>query len=218
MAFCLTKGKGKNRLMIRNIVFDMGNVLIHFNRQLFMERLNVKNEDMSLLMREVFLSLEWAQMDRGTLTDAEAEQIIRKRVPEHLGDAVGKLVSMWERPILPVEGMEELIRELKENGYGIYLLSNASLRQHDYWPRVPAAKYFDGTLISADVKLVKPQPEIYHYLCEKYSLKMDECVFIDDSASNAEGAVFAGMPAVVFFDAKTLRRDLHAMGVNCHAE
>ena len=98
--------------MIRNIVFDMGQVLLRFIPDLFIERLGVEGEDKKLLNREVFRSLEWARMDRGSLTDEEAAQIICRRVPERLHDAVHKLVAMWDRPILAVEGTEELIAEL----------------------------------------------------------------------------------------------------------
>ena len=200
--------------MIRNIVFDMGQVLLRFIPDLFIERLGVEGEDKKLLNREVFRSLEWARMDRGSLTDEEAAEIICRRVPERLHDAVHKLVAMWDRPILPVEGTEELIAELKEKGYGIYLLSNASYRQHDYWPKLPASRYFDGTLISADVKLVKPQPEIYRLLCERFSLVPDECVFIDDAINNAEGAFLCGMHPIVFHDdVDELRARLRELGV-----
>lgn len=200
--------------MIKNIVFDMGNVIIRFDPELFMVRLGLAEEDRRLLKRELFVSLEWSRMDRGSLTDEEAAEIVCRRVPERLHDAVRRLVGMWDRPILPVEGMYELVEELKGMGYGIYLLSNASFRQHDYWPRVPASKFFDGTLISADVKLVKPQPEIYRLLCDKFSLIPEECVFIDDSTSNAEGAYFCGINALVFHgDAHEMRLKLNELGV-----
>lgn len=200
--------------MIKNIVFDMGNVIIRFDPELFMVRLGLAEEDRRLLKRELFVSLEWSRMDRGSLTDEEAAEIVCRRVPERLHDAVRRLVGMWDRPILPVEGMYELVKELRGMGYGIYLLSNASFRQHDYWPRVPASKFFDGTLISADVKLVKPQPEIYRLLCDKFSLVPEECVFIDDSTSNAEGAYFCGINALVFHgDAHEMRLKLNELGV-----
>lgn len=200
--------------MIKNIVFDMGNVIILFDPELFMSRLGLAEEDRRLLKRELFVSLEWSRMDRGSLTDEEAAEIVCRRVPERLHDAVRRLVGMWDRPILPVEGMYELVEELRGMGYGIYLLSNASFRQHDYWPRVPASKFFDGTLISADVKLVKPQPEIYRLLCDKFSLVPEECVFIDDSTSNAEGAYFCGINALVFHgDAHEMRLKLNELGV-----
>jgi len=205
--------------MIKNIIFDMGGVLIRFDRKYFIERLGISGEDEELLMREVFHSLEWVRMDRGSLTDAEAAESICRRVPERLHDAVHKLVSMWDRPIMPVEGMEELIAELKDMGYPIYLLSNASCRQGDYWPRIPASRYFDGKLVSWSVGLVKPQPEIYYKLCATFGLKMDECVFIDDDNGNIEGAFFSGMHGIVFHgDVSILRRDLRAAGVYVKAE
>jgi putative hydrolase of the HAD superfamily len=203
--------------MIRNVIFDMGNVLIYYDPDAFLDRINLKNpEDRALLKREIYLSLEWSMMDRGSLTDDEAAEIMVRRVPQHLQESVHKLVNEWERPILPIEGMEELVRELKDNGYGIYLLSNASYRQHVYWPEIPASELFDGVLVSADVHLVKPQPEIYKLLCSRFSLKEEECVFIDDSTANAEGAAFSGMRAVVFHDdAAELRRKLRELGVHC---
>ena len=99
--------------MIRNIVFDMGNVLLRFDRQIFLNRLDVSEEDKQLLLQEVFLSKEWVEMDRGTLREETAEPLMCARLPEHLHGAVHELVSCWDQPILPMEGMEELVKELK---------------------------------------------------------------------------------------------------------
>ena len=204
--------------MIKNIVFDMGQVLIRFDADIFMDRIGVAPEDKPLLRREVFQSVEWSRMDRGSLTDEEASDIIRARVPERLGEAVYKLVTFWDRPILEIPGMYELVEELKANGYGIYLLSNASLRQHEYWPRIPCSRFFDGTLISADVKLVKPQPEIFLLLCMKFGLRAEECFFVDDATLNCEAAHLVGMtPAVFHGDAGEIRQKLIAAGVKVKA-
>lgn len=201
--------------MIGNILFDMGNVLIYFDRNLFMDRLGVSAEDKKLLMREVFLSVEWVRMDRGSMTEPEAVESVCRRLPQRLHDAAGKLVGMWDRPILPIPGMYELIEELKEKGYGIYLLSNASHRQHEYWPRIEASRFFDGTLISSDEGVIKPQPEIYRLILERFSLKAEECFFIDDVPANIEGAFYCGIPGAVFHDdVVLLRRNLREAGVN----
>lgn len=201
--------------MIRNIVFDMGGVLIRFDPPYFISRLGITGEDAALLNREVFRTVEWVKLDRGTITEEEAVARMCRRLPAHLHEAAGKLVAMWDRPILPFEGMAELIAELKAKGYGIYLLSNAFTRQHEYWPRVPGNEYFDGTLISADVKLIKPDHAIYRLLFEKFSLKPEECVFIDDLPANIEAAVDSGMNGVVFHgDAGVLRGDLRRAGVD----
>ena len=204
--------------MIKNIVFDMGNVIIRFDRDAFIDRFGVSEEERRILLREIFLSPEWVMMDRGTLTDEQAADILCPRVPEHLQDIARKLIGFWDRPILEVEGIEPLIEELTGKGYGIYLLSNASCRQPDYWQRVPAARFFDGTLISYSVKLIKPMPEIYEKFFEKFSLKREECFFIDDSPANIEASLYVGMPGAVFHnDIRRLRRDLRAAGVDVEA-
>ena len=97
--------------MIRNILFDMGNVLIHFDRKVFLDRLDITEEEKQLLMREVFLSVEWVQMDRGTLCEETAEPLMCQRLPEHLHSAVHCLASQWDEPMIPVAGMAELVEE-----------------------------------------------------------------------------------------------------------
>ena len=201
--------------MIRNILFDMGNVLIRFDRDFFITRLGVAEEDKQLLMREVFLSIEWVQMDRGSIAEAQAAEQICKRLPPHLHDAATKLIAMWDRPILPIEGMYELVEDLKNAGYGIYLLSNASVRQHEYWPRIPAHVFFDGTIISADEGVMKPDAEYYLRALKRFNLIADECFFVDDVPSNVEGAAYCGIHGAVFHgDAALLRQQLKNAGVN----
>ena len=201
--------------MIRNILFDMGNVLIRFDRDFFITRLGVTEEDKELLMQEVFHSVEWVQMDRGSIAEPEAVERICKRLPPHLHDAAEKLVAMWDRPILPIDGMYELVEELKKAGYGIYLLSNASVRQHEYWPRIPAHVFFDGTIISADEGVMKPGAEYYLRALNRFGLKAEECFFVDDMPANVEGALFCGISGAVFRgDAALLRSQLKDAGVN----
>ena len=200
--------------MIQNILFDMGNVLIHFDRKVFLDRLDVTEEEKQQLLREVFLNVEWVQMDRGTLAEPEAEVQICRRLPEHLHPAVHSLVSLWDEPMLPVAGMAELVEELKQNGYGIYLLSNASIRQHEYWPKIPGWQFFDGKVISADEKIMKPHPDYYRIALERFGLKPEECFFIDDVPANIEGALFCGISGAVFHkDVSLLRSQLRAAGV-----
>ena len=200
--------------MIKNILFDMGQVLIRFDQKYFIKRLGIEDADLDLLLREVYRSVEWVQMDRGSLREEDAFRSISKRLPERLHDAAWKLICMWDRPILEVAGMYELVEELKGLGYGIYLLSNASVRQHDYWPRIPASRFFDGKLISADVHVIKPQPEIYRLCLEKFGLQAEECFFIDDAPANIEGALCCGIAGAVFHgDAKLLRSQLRAAGI-----
>lgn len=201
--------------MIRNIVFDMGQVLIYFYPDLFLRRLGVPEADWPLLEREMFRSVEWAQTDRGTLDETGAVEAFCARLPERLHGCVRAMVwDWWKEPLVPVDGMEELIRELKGLGYGIYLLSNASSRLHEYFPRIPGSQYFDGKIVSADWKMLKPEREIFQTLFREYDLKPEECLFIDDLPHNVEGAVFSGMSGIIFRDdVPLLRRELRAAGV-----
>ena len=201
--------------MIRNIVFDMGNVLIHWRPALFVERMAIPEEDRPALLREVFGSVEWIQMDRGTLSFEEGLAAICRRLPERLrGPARELTLDWWRHWLLPVEGMAELVRELKALGYGVYLLSNAKEDLPRYFDRIPGSECFDGRIVSADWKLLKPQPEIYRTLLREYDLQAEECFFIDDLNINIEGAWFVGMDGAIFDgDLPRLRQALNAAGV-----
>lgn len=184
--------------MIKNIVFDMGNVVLAFNPYLFVERLNISADDKELLIEKIYRSKEWTYLDNGSRTEAEVIEILKDRIPERLHFELDYLVAHWDEPIVEIEGMYELIGELKKKGYGIYLLSNASSRQHIYWKGVRAAELFQDTLISADVRLVKPDHRIYRLMLDKFSINPAETVFIDDSIANINAAVEMGIAGFHF--------------------
>ena len=196
--------------IIRNIVFDMGNVMIHFSPEIFISRENITDpEDRRLIMNELFQSVEWAQMDSGILTEETAEPLIMKRIPERLQPVVHNLLYNWAIPRAEIEGMPELVAELKKAGYGIYLLSNASAAQHRYWPLVPVSTLFDGKMISCEVKVVKPMWEIYHLFTDRFALDPEECLFIDDTTNNVAAAIACGWKGIVFHgDAAELQQKL----------
>ena len=193
----------------------MGGVLRVFDRAYFLSQFDLNDEDRKILLNEVFLSVEWSMMDRGTLLDVEACQRVKNNLPDHLKDYADKLVLHWEDLSYPMPGMADLVKELKDNGYGIYLLSNASKRLYDYWPKLPGHEYFDGMIVSSDYKVVKPQNEIYQLLNTKFNLNLNECLFIDDMTINVEGAIYNGLEAIVFHgDVKELRKKLVDKGIN----
>ena len=104
--------------------------------------------------------------------------------------------------------------DLKNAGYDLYLLSNAAARQHAYWHDVPGNQWFSGTFISADYRLLKPEAAIYQAFFEKFSLKPEECLFIDDTPANIEASENAGMRGIIFHgDAARLRRQLTELGI-----
>lgn len=203
--------------MIRNIVFDMGNVLIRFDPDSFMDRVGITDpEDRKIVNRELFASVEWALMDMGLETEDTFEPKVLARIPNRLREKVRELLRNWAYPRQYIPGMPELVQRLKNAGYGIYLLSNASVGQPAYWNQLPVSKLFDGTLVSAFVKTVKPCPAIYRLFTEEFKLEEAECVFIDDAPINVAAAVACGWQGIVFHgDPAELEEKLKAIGVRC---
>ena len=203
--------------MIRNIIFDMGQVLIRFNTGVFLDRFasDYTTEERTLLLREVYLSAEWIMQDRGTHTPEQTVEIVCRHLPKKLHEAVYNLVCRWNENIIPVEGMKELVEELKGKGYGIYLLSNAAKDLPGYWQRIPGHEYFDDLCVSAFHGFIKPQPELYGFALQKFNVAPEECVFIDDVTANIEAALNAGMQGIVFHDdIAELREKLYRLGVD----
>ena len=198
--------------MIRNLVFDMGGVLLRFDNPVFIRNAGVTDpEDIELLIREVYGCADWPLLDWGIIDENILEQRVRKKVPERLHHVLRKLIAEWSSPILPVPGMADLIREYKEKGYRVYLLSNVSLGFHGYWNDIPGSEYFDGFVISAEEKCIKPDPAIYKILLERFGLKAEECLFTDDISVNVAAAKYLGMEGIVFRgDVDRFRNELEA--------
>ena len=202
--------------MIRNILFDMGNVMVRFDPHLFISRLDCSEEEKTLLLREVYQSVEWISLDRGTMNEEEVIEAVQKRLPPRLHSSVEKLVREWNIPPVEVEGAYDLAKELKEAGYELYLLTNAGPRHKDYWPGYRVSEFFprEKVFCSAEWKMVKPEQQFYEQALKHFGLKKEECIFIDDNPANAEGAYYYGIKAIVFHnDNKELRRKLKEAGV-----
>ena len=103
--------------MIRHIIFDMGNVLLRFDPELFLDRIGAAGADRELLLREIFRSDDWLGLDRGDHDEPQAAEKMCARLPEHLHETARRLVCHWDEPLIPVEGMEALVSELKAAGY-----------------------------------------------------------------------------------------------------
>lgn len=204
--------------MIKNIVFDMGGVLIDFDTERYTAQFVPDAEDRALIRRELFRSVEWVQMDRGVISDAEAVSAVCARLPERLHQAVRDILDNWHQDVPPLDGIYDLVEELKGKGYCIYLLSNTSARFHSFRKNIPALHFFDGEFISADHHLIKPEPGIYRCFLKKFGLEGEGCVFIDDTPLNVEGAMQCGIKGIVYHgDPDLLRRQLQELGVDADA-
>lgn len=184
--------------MIKNIIFDMGNVLLDYDPQAAMEELEILPDAQPIIMKELFGGNEWVQLDLGNITEDEAYESIKQRTPEEYHADLRRCIDGWDICMKPLEGAKEFCKKVKADGYGVYVLSNAHKSFYRYFPRYFDLEFFDGVVVSADVHTVKPDVRIYEHILEKYNLKAEECLFIDDRQDNVEGAVKSGMQAFRF--------------------
>ncbi|MDF2612885.1 MAG: superfamily hydrolase [Clostridia bacterium] len=200
--------------MIKNIVFDIGRVLLDYQPMEFLKSVGIGETEGMHLNEIIFKNDLWLQLDRGIITKDEAIRKYCTLSPLHT-DSIHQIMNTWPDMLTLIEGTSELLRELIAKGYHVYLLSNF---QEDGFNQVynkfTFLKEVKGKVISYEAKLLKPEKEIYIHLLEKYDLIPEETVFIDDLKENVEAAIELGIKGIVFESAKKTREELCSMGVD----
>ena len=188
--------------MKKVVIFDLGNVLARFN-EIELTAACIRDP----LLREpirhaVFHRPYWDELDNGTLTDEQFKQKIRDRLPAELHSAGCDVFDNWVENMPPINGMRELVRELKEAGVPLYLISNISKGFVERYPHVAwladILAQFDGLVFSGPLHAVKPDRVIFEHVLQQYDLLAEDCVFIDDSQLNLDGAKAVGIDGYLF--------------------
>lgn len=193
--------------MRKNIVFDMGNVLLDFRPEVSLRRYCATEEEQMLVRAALFDAPVWLMADAGMISDRERYEVAKRNLPKKHWPALKNCCDHWEICMEPIPGAWEFVRDCKERGYRIYILSNASDLFFTYFKNFSPLDYFDGAVISFQEKLLKPEAEIYRRLLRRYGLKPEECLFIDDREENIRAARAEGMEGWVFRnDYSALRR------------
>lgn len=196
--------------MIDTVIFDIGGVLVRFDELRYMQDILKNNADVEYLCKSLAQSTYWDDMDRGE----DVDEILKKLIaddPDYekqirtVFDNYGQCISREDYSI-------PWIRGLKERGYRVLYLSNYSTYVMDIKPDVlDFIEYMDGGIFSCYVNMVKPEPGIYQALIDKYDLKPENCIFIDDSPENVEAACSLGMRAICFDNYRQTSSDLEEM-------
>lgn len=187
----------------KNIVFDMGNVLIQYDPDQVTRQYTEDPELIREIHNVLFCSGEWYLLDAGLITEDYAmEKVLKRFATEEQKELAARCFAHWhEYNMWAKPGMAEVVEELKEQGKGIYILSNASLRLPQCYRSVmPRCDLYDGVMFSAEEKCLKPQAMIYERFFARFGLKAEECFFIDDLEQNIAGAKACGMNGYVFAD------------------
>lgn len=195
--------------MYKNIIFDLGGVVVNFTpKDFLMDRfMNKKAEE--IVYDLTFGSKEWSDLDRGDISRGTANRIMLENAAR-CGRTfeVQTVIDEWESILQTNQRTVKTMCRLKLGGYKLFYLSNMAqdtfenIRQRDFFA------LFDGGVVSCDVHLLKPDPKIYTLLMQKYRLTYGESVFIDDSKQNAQAAYNLGITGILYKNPKSFERAL----------
>lgn len=199
--------------MIKNVIFDIGNVLTDFRWRGFLQDKGFSEEMIDRIAKASVMNPAWNELDRGEWTE---EQIIEAfiaadpEIEEELRLAFGQISGM----VTPREYAIPWVKGLKAAGFGVYYLSNFSRKaEQECSESLSFLPYTDGGILSYQDKLIKPDERIYRLLLDRFGLQAQECVFIDDTLKNIEGGQACGIRGVWFQSYEQAVEELRKMGV-----
>jgi putative hydrolase of the HAD superfamily len=192
----------------RNIIFDLGGVVLEWNPDSILANYYDDPNLRALMKAAVFQHPDWAKLDRGTLTEAEAIAGIKGRTNRPEAELKG-LLEAARNSLRPKADTVDLLERLATRGVPLYCLSNmpastfSHLRErYAFWP------VFRGIVISGEIKMMKPEREIFDYLLRRYELAPADTVFVDDHQPNIAAAQALGLHTVLFGDAQQCEQEL----------
>ncbi|HML47023.1 MAG TPA: HAD family phosphatase [Clostridia bacterium] len=186
--------------MIRNVIFDVGNVLERFDPDFLLSKLVADDALRASLRGKIFGTPVWLMLDRGTVEEREALERFCARHPQWR-EAAANILAHWTEHMRPFEHSVPLLKRLRAEGYRLFLLSNYHapafwrVSWHEALPDLT-----DGIMLSSDARLLKPDPALYQRLCEAYGLEPGQSLFLDDQAANVEVAEYLGFQTLHVLD------------------
>ncbi len=200
--------------MIKNIVFDIGGVLADFRIKEFLMEKGFDGPMIRRILKASVMSPYWGRFERGELSEEETLQGFVSRDPE-IAENLRTAFSSIEGMLTMRDYAIPLVKALKAGGLGVYYLSNYSKKAYDECAgSLGFMPYMDGGLVSFRAGRTKPDPEMYRMFLEKFGLRAEECLFIDDTAENVEKAEELGFAGVIFREPGDLLRALADLGIH----
>jgi putative hydrolase of the HAD superfamily len=198
---------------IRNIVFDIGNVVVRWNPALISERTFGAERGTADYAARLFGAPIWKAINLGQLSEMEAKLAYGRDHGLTVEEADALFFHVKDSQEL-VPGTTDLMVQLADRGYRLFALTDnvheivAHLKgRYDFWD------YFEGAAVSAELGVLKPSAAIYQYLLDTYGLVAEETLFLDDVPANAQGARDIGMHALVFTATDQAISDMRELGI-----
>lgn len=194
--------------MIKNVIFDIGNVLVDFSWREMYEEKGLVGENFERVAKATVKGPFWCELDRGIMNFHE---VVEKFVSldEEMGDEIRKVLYDTHGIVRGRGYAVPWICQLKKLGLMVYVLSNFSEKiLKDCKDAMEFLEYTDGGILSYKEHVIKPDPEIYKRLIERYGLNAKECVFIDDLKENVKAANAQGIQGIVFKNFEQAKEEL----------
>jgi putative hydrolase of the HAD superfamily len=192
---------------VRNVIMDLGGVMLDWNPDHLLTPIEPDPELRRQLRTRIF-SHDWQQFDRGMLTELQ----LQERLQLTTGFSRNEVLDLFEAVRGHLSEKPEtvkLVRALRQRGFDIYCLSNMPVpmyehlrRQHTFWD------VFQGVVVSGEIQMMKPEPQIYLHLLERFGLIARESVFVDDLQANVDAAKAVGLHAIRFQNATQCQQEL----------
>ncbi len=195
--------------MIKNIILDFGNVLVDWNPHYLYDDVFGSRRKADWFLENICTS-EWnAKMDAGASFRREVV-LLQRKYPQWASEIELYDTGWWRMMRGTIPGMFALVSELKETGHALYGLSNWNDKKFRTYVQssYPVFGLLDGMVISGEEKVIKPDERIYKILLERYGIKAEESLFVDDNPANIATAERLGFKTVLFESADALRHEL----------
>ncbi len=203
--------------MIRNVIFDFGNVLGRYMPEEMTAAIVSDPDAAAVICPVVFDRLYWDKLDYGGITDDEIKADVCARLPQEYHADACRIYDRWHTLMPPVPAMQALVADIKAAGGRLYLLSNISIGFAEQYGEVDWIRelfsLFDGLVFSGPIGLAKPDRAIFEHLLTRYDLRAEECVFIDDAPRNIAACEAVGIRGILFDgDVQKVRDTLATIG------
>lgn len=198
--------------MIKTVIFDIGNVLVDFCWRKMYEGFGLEGQELERFADATVRHQAWVDLDQGIITTEEAKEAYAKEVPEYR-EFIERIYQEMDKMLVQFEYSIPWIKELKERGYRIYILSNWSKPAYDACQNTALSflPLVDGVVFSYKEFVIKPDKKIYEIICDRYDINPAEAVFLDDSEANIMSAREFGLHAIHFKSYEQGRKELEEL-------